>query len=97
VLPQHNVWQGDTTDPKNYHNLVINWLRPGTNQTVKVWFGERLFFDDLVAAHEAEHGPIHKITAAPVADTWEHELEQWKSSEAEKVERGGGRGKGGGK
>jgi len=22
ILPQHNVWRGDMSDPKNYHNLV---------------------------------------------------------------------------
>jgi monolysocardiolipin acyltransferase len=84
VLPQHNKWVGDRSDINNYHNLVIDWLRPGKNQTVKVWFGERLYFDDLIAAHEAKHGPLHKVTAAPIAGSWQQELEKWKSSESDR-------------
>ena len=63
---------------------MIDWLRPGKNQTVKVWFGERLYFDDLIAAHEAKHGPLHKVTAAPIAGSWQQELEKWKSSESDR-------------
>jgi len=84
VLPQHNTWVGNMSNPENYHNLVINWLRPGTGQHVKVWFGERLHFDDLIAEHEARHGPLHKVSAAPVADSWDQELARWKTGDAEK-------------
>ena len=84
ILPQHNTWVGDRSDPKNYNNLVIDWLRPGKNQTVKVWFGKRLYFDDLIAAHEAKHGPLHKVSTAPVAGSWQQELQKWRSSESDK-------------
>jgi len=84
ILPQHNVWRGDMSDPKNYHNLVVNWLNPGKGMTVKVWFGERLYFDDLVGEHEAKHGPLNKISAGPVASDWQEQVEKWKSSDTDR-------------
>jgi len=83
-LPQHNVWAGDTSDPKNYNNLVINWFKPGKGMTVKVWFGERLYFDDIIGEHEAKYGPMHKVDAGPIAGKWQQEVERWKSSESDR-------------
>lgn len=55
---------------------------------VHIKFGEEVVFDDLIHAHEAEHGPLKKYSAAaPESDTYHRSAfhSDWDSSEAERV------------
>jgi len=77
VLPQHNVWEGG-----EFRNGVVSWRHIQGGHRVKVWFGDRVPFDDLLAAHERAHGPLWKLDTAPTADRWTDVMHKWESSGA---------------
>lgn len=56
---------------------------PGVGQKIKVIFGHEVSFDDLIAEHEAKHGPLRKIQATPTPDEVENYHKYWDSSPEE--------------
>jgi len=56
---------------------------PGVGQKIKVIFGHEVSFDDLIAEHEAKHGPLRKIQATPTPDEIENYHKYWDSTPEE--------------
>eukprot|EP00292_Cryptomonas_paramecium_P011372 CAMPEP_0113692332 /NCGR_PEP_ID=MMETSP0038_2-20120614/19020_1 /TAXON_ID=2898 /ORGANISM="Cryptomonas paramecium" /LENGTH=311 /DNA_ID=CAMNT_0000614221 /DNA_START=219 /DNA_END=1151 /DNA_ORIENTATION=+ /assembly_acc=CAM_ASM_000170 len=88
VLPQKNVWKTAEDGRRFFDNFVVpgGWNIMGIQgHKVRVRVGPAVVYDDLLREHEARHGPLRKVSAAPIHETWEQEVERWKSSEAERA------------
>lgn len=87
ILPQNNVWKTSSDGRRIFDNLVVpgGWKIFGIRgNKVRVWVGPALRFDDLLADHEARHGPLRKITSEPRANDWKAEMRRWVSTEEER-------------
>jgi len=69
VLQQHNKWEGDT-----FNNRVISWTDMKGGNSVKVWIGERIFFEDLIIAVSLMRLPQHCAFYKPCEGATHHLL-----------------------
>jgi hypothetical protein len=71
--------------PQNEVGFIrkLKYKLPRIGHDVSVRVGRELVFDDLIAAHEAEHGPLWKFTERRVDESDDEWKEYWMSSESD--------------